>query len=56
MAQCEAMRAMHRLAYAGGNLAVMSRRAHRAEREYGTDDALRFVQQIELDKLGRIDG
>jgi hypothetical protein len=43
-------------AYAGGNLAVMSTRANRAKSDYGTDDAMRFARQIELGRLGQIDG
>jgi hypothetical protein len=43
-------------AYAGGNLAVMSTRANRAKSGYGTDDAMGFARQIELGKLGQIDG
>jgi hypothetical protein len=43
-------------AYAGGNLSVMSTRANRAKSDYGSDDAMRFVRQIELGRLGQIDG
>jgi len=43
-------------AYAGGNLAVMSTRANRAKSDYGTDDAMRFARQVELGRLGQIDG
>jgi hypothetical protein len=43
-------------AYAGGNLAVMSTRANRAKGDYGTDDAMRLARQVELGRLGKIDG
>lgn len=43
-------------AYAAGNLAVMSTRANRAKAAYGVDDAMAFVRQIEVVKLGQIDG
>jgi hypothetical protein len=43
-------------AYAAGNLAVMSTRANRAKSAYGVDDAMAFVRQIEVGKLGQIDG
>lgn len=43
-------------AYAGGNLAVMSTRANRAKSDYGYDDAIGFARQIELGKLGQIEG
>ena len=42
--------------YAAGNLAVMSTRANAAKADYGCDDAMAFVRQIELGGLGRIDG
>lgn len=42
--------------YAAGNLAVMSTRANRAKAGYGCDDAMSFVRQIELGRLGHIDG
>ena len=42
--------------YAAGNLAVMSTRANRAKNAYGTDDAIKFVRQIEVGQLGQIDG
>lgn len=42
--------------YAAGNLAVMSARANAAKADYGWDDALAFVRQIEAGALGRIDG
>lgn len=43
-------------AYAAGNLAVMSTRANVAKNLYGVDDAMAFVRQIEVGKLGQIDG
>jgi hypothetical protein len=43
-------------AYAAGNLAVMSTRANRAKSDYGVDDAMAFVRQIEVAQLGQIDG
>ena len=43
-------------AYAAGNLAVMSTRANRAKSDYGVDDAMGFVRQIEVGQLGQIDG
>jgi len=43
-------------AYAAGNLVVMSTRANRAKSCYGVDDAMVFVRQIEVGKLGQIDG
>lgn len=43
-------------AYAAGNLAVMSTRANRAKSDYDTDDAMGFARQIELGKLGHING
>ena len=43
-------------AYAAGNLAVMSTRANRAKSDYGVDDAMEFVRQIEVGQLGQIDG
>jgi len=42
--------------YAAGNLAVMSARANAAKADYGWDDALGFVRQIEAGGLGQIDG
>ena len=42
--------------YAAGNLAVMSTRANRAKSAYDVDDAMGFVRQIEVGKLGQIDG
>jgi hypothetical protein len=49
-------RVFNAAAYAGGNLAVMSTRANRAKSDYGSDDAMRFARQIELGRLGQIDG
>lgn len=43
-------------AYAAGNLAVMSTRANVAKSAYGVDDAMAFVRQIEVGRLGQIDG
>ena len=43
-------------AYAAGNLAVMSTRANRAKSGYGCEDAMAFARQVELGKLGQIDG
>ena len=43
-------------AYAAGNLAVMSTRANHAKSAYGVDDAMAFVRQIEVGRLGQIDG
>jgi len=43
-------------AYAAGNLAVMSTRANSAKSAYGVDDAMAFVRQIEIGRLGQIDG
>lgn len=42
--------------YAAGNLAVMGARANAAKADYGWDDALAFVRQIESGGLGQIDG
>lgn len=42
--------------YAAGNLAVMSAWANRAKSSYGWQDAARFARQIELGRLGQIDG
>ena len=42
--------------YAAGNLAVMSTRANRAKSGYGCEDAMAFARQVELGKLGQIDG
>jgi hypothetical protein len=35
---------------------VISTGANRAKSNYGWDDALRFVRQIEAGRLGQIDG
>jgi hypothetical protein len=43
-------------AYAAGNLAVMSTRANRAKSDYGVDDAMAFVRQIDVGQLHQIDG
>lgn len=43
-------------AYAAGNLAVISTRANRAKSAYGANDAMAFVRQIEVGRLGQIDG
>ena len=40
-------------AYAAGNLAVMSTRANRAKSDYGVDDAMAFVRQIEAGSSAR---
>jgi hypothetical protein len=42
--------------YAAGNLAVMSTRANQAKSDYGVDDAMSFLRQIETGRLGQIDG
>ena len=42
--------------YAAGNLAVMSTKANYAKAAHGFRDALRFVQQIEADRLPGIGG
>ena len=42
--------------YAAGNLAVMSVRANRAKAAYDWRDAAAFVRQIEVGRLGQIDG
>jgi hypothetical protein len=42
--------------YAAGNLAVMSTRANKAKAAYDWRDAAGFVRQIEVGKLGQIDG
>lgn len=43
-------------AYAAGNLVVMSACANRAKSDYAADDAMSFVRQIEVGRLGKIDG
>lgn len=43
-------------AYAAGNLAVVSTRANQAKSNYGVDDAMAFVRQIEAGRLGQMDG
>lgn len=42
--------------YAAGNLAVMSTKANHAKAAYGLRDALRFVQQIEAERLQGLGG
>jgi len=42
--------------YAAGNLAVMSVRANRVKAAYDWRDAAAFVRQIEVGRLGQIDG
>jgi len=42
--------------YAAGNLAVMSARANQAKAAYDWRDAAAFVRQIEVGRLGQIDG
>ena len=42
--------------YAAGNLAVMSVWANRAKSQYDWQDAARFARQIEMGRLGQIDG
>jgi hypothetical protein len=49
-------RVLNDAAYAVGNLAVMSTRANRAKSAYGVDDAMAFLRQIEVGRLGQIDG
>lgn len=56
LADASVDRVFNDAAYAAGNLAVMSTRANRAKGAYGVDDAMAFVQQIEVGRLGQIDG
>ncbi len=42
--------------YAAGNLAVMSARANRAKSHYGWRDCADFARQVEVGRLGSIDG
>jgi hypothetical protein len=42
--------------YAAGNLAVMSTKANHAKAAYGFRDALRFVQQVEAERLPGLGG